>query len=121
MTGTDLCVNKPHSVPVIFEPPCNSWPGKIIKHCLNYLTSSACYPIHAGFLRGMFFDPEDRGDRCSLTFNGLRGVISQKIELFIATAVRTSDPTIIPVVLYGCKMLFLLPREDHIFLYLKRK
>ena len=24
MTGTDLCVNKPHLVPVIFEPPC-SW------------------------------------------------------------------------------------------------
>jgi len=24
MTGTDLCVNKPHSVPVIFEPPCIS-------------------------------------------------------------------------------------------------
>jgi hypothetical protein len=22
MTGTDLCVNKPHCVPVIFEPPC---------------------------------------------------------------------------------------------------
>jgi len=22
MTGTDLCVNKPHAVPVIFEPPC---------------------------------------------------------------------------------------------------
>jgi hypothetical protein len=22
MTETDLCVNKPHSVPVIFEPPC---------------------------------------------------------------------------------------------------
>jgi hypothetical protein len=22
MTGTDLCVNKPHFVPVIFEPPC---------------------------------------------------------------------------------------------------
>jgi len=22
MTGTDLCVNKPHLVPVIFEPPC---------------------------------------------------------------------------------------------------
>jgi len=22
MTGTDLCVNKPQSVPVIFEPPC---------------------------------------------------------------------------------------------------
>jgi hypothetical protein len=22
MTGADLCVNKPQSVPVIFEPPC---------------------------------------------------------------------------------------------------
>jgi hypothetical protein len=22
MTGTDLCVNKPQSVPVMFEPPC---------------------------------------------------------------------------------------------------
>ena len=22
MTGTDLCVNKPQSVPVIFQPPC---------------------------------------------------------------------------------------------------
>ena len=22
MTGTDLCVNKPFTVPVIFEPPC---------------------------------------------------------------------------------------------------
>jgi hypothetical protein len=27
-----------------------------------------------------------------LTFNGLHGVISQKIVLFITTAVRTSDP-----------------------------
>jgi len=24
MTGTDLCVNKPVTVPVIFEPPCSS-------------------------------------------------------------------------------------------------
>jgi len=24
MTGTDLCVNKPQSIPVIFEPPCIS-------------------------------------------------------------------------------------------------
>jgi hypothetical protein len=30
-----------------------------------------------------------------LTFNRLHGVISQKIELFITTAVRTSGPTII--------------------------
>lgn len=28
-----------------------------------------------------------------LTFNGLQGVISQKIELFITIAVRTSNPT----------------------------
>jgi hypothetical protein len=27
-----------------------------------------------------------------LTFNGLHGVISQKIVLFITTAVRTSNP-----------------------------
>jgi hypothetical protein len=27
-----------------------------------------------------------------LTFNGLHGVISQKIEFFITTAVRTSNP-----------------------------
>jgi hypothetical protein len=29
-----------------------------------------------------------------LTFNGLHGVISQKTEPFITTAVRTSDPVI---------------------------
>jgi hypothetical protein len=29
-----------------------------------------------------------------LTFNGLHGVISQKVEVFIITAVRTSDPTL---------------------------
>jgi hypothetical protein len=28
-----------------------------------------------------------------LTFNGLHGVISRKIELFLTTAVRTSNPT----------------------------
>jgi hypothetical protein len=29
MSGTDLCVNKPHSVPVIFEPPCILFSGII--------------------------------------------------------------------------------------------
>jgi hypothetical protein len=37
---------------------------------------------------------------CSLdhwsTFNGLHGIISQKPELFITTALRTSSPTVIP-------------------------
>jgi hypothetical protein len=42
---------------------------------------------------------EAGGNLCSfplklqLTFNGLHGIMSQKIELFITTAVRTSDPT----------------------------
>jgi hypothetical protein len=35
----------------------------------------------AGFLLGLFFDPEDGSDM--LTFNGLHGVISQNIILFI--------------------------------------
>jgi hypothetical protein len=58
---------------------------------------SACYLLHAGFLLGLYFDPEDEGDmfpaKCLLTFNGLHGVISQKIELFITTAVGPSNPT----------------------------
>jgi hypothetical protein len=49
----------------------------------------------AGFLLGLFFDPEDDGDppKCWLTFNRLHSVISQKTELFITTAVGTSNPT----------------------------
>jgi hypothetical protein len=47
-------------------------------------------------LFGLFFDPEDGGDmflqKLRLTSNGLHGVISQKIVLFITTAVRTSNP-----------------------------
>jgi hypothetical protein len=41
---------------------------------------------------GSFFDPGDTRDvppKRLFTFNGLYGVISQKIELFITTAVRT--------------------------------
>jgi len=36
MTGTDLCVNKPQSVPVIFEPPCT----------LNTVTVTVCKNDH---------------------------------------------------------------------------
>jgi hypothetical protein len=46
--------------------------------------------IHTGFFLGL--DPEDGGDiflRNLLTLNGLRCVTSQKIELFITTAVIT--------------------------------
>jgi hypothetical protein len=45
---------------------------------------------------GLFFDPEDGGDvptKRQLTFNGLHSSISQKILLFITTAVRTSNST----------------------------
>jgi hypothetical protein len=53
--------------------------------------------LHAGFLLGLFFDPEDGGSifipKRPLTFNGLHGVISQKIYLFIITAGRTSNLT----------------------------
>jgi hypothetical protein len=48
---------------------------------------SACHLLsQAGFLLGLFFDPEDGGDvpkKRRLTFNGLHSVIAQKIELFI--------------------------------------
>jgi hypothetical protein len=51
--------------------------------------------FHAGILLGLF-DPAD-GDgvlpKRRMTFNELRGVISQKIVLFITTADRTSNPT----------------------------
>jgi hypothetical protein len=56
-----------------------------------------CSPLKAGLLLGFFFDPEDGDDvppKSWLTFNRLHGVISQKIVLFITTAVRTSNATI---------------------------
>jgi hypothetical protein len=51
---------------------------------------------HAGFLLGLFFDPEDGGNmflqNFRFTFNGLHAAISQKIGFFLTTALRTSDP-----------------------------
>jgi hypothetical protein len=44
----------------------------------------------------LFFNPEDGGDmflRKMLIFNGLHSFISQKTELFITTAVKTSNLT----------------------------
>jgi hypothetical protein len=41
-------------------------------------------------------DPEDGGDvppQLRLTLNGLHGVISQKMILFMTTALKTSNPT----------------------------
>jgi hypothetical protein len=39
-------------------------------------------------LLGLFFDPEDGGD----IFKRLYGLVPQMTELFITTAVRTSNP-----------------------------
>jgi hypothetical protein len=50
--------------------------------------------LHSGFLHGLFVDSKNRSDvppKCQLTADGLRGVIPQKIELFITTSVRTSN------------------------------
>jgi hypothetical protein len=50
---------------------------------------ATCY--NAGFLLG-FFGPEDEGDvflKKSADFDRLHDIVSQKIVLFITTAVRT--------------------------------
>jgi hypothetical protein len=43
-------------------------------------------------MHGLFFDPDDSDDmflrNVRLTFNGLHGVISQKIQLFITPGVE---------------------------------
>jgi hypothetical protein len=52
--------------------------------------------LHASFLLGSFFDPEDGGNvppKRWLTFNGVHDIIYQTLLLFITTAVRTSYPT----------------------------
>jgi hypothetical protein len=53
--------------------------------------------FHAGFLLSLFFRPwkwrRYVPPKRRLTLKGLHGVISQKLVLFITTAVRTSNPT----------------------------
>jgi hypothetical protein len=57
--------------------------------------SSACYLLHAGFLPGLFFNPEDGSNitllKCQMTFNGLHSITSQKTELLITTTVRIAN------------------------------
>jgi hypothetical protein len=68
----------------------------------------------------LFFDRECEGDvflsKSRFIFNGLHGVISQKIEHFINTAERTSDPTLVDktvqrqaLVSEASRIRFLLP------------
>jgi hypothetical protein len=55
-------------------------------------------------LLNYFFDPEDGGDvppKRRLQLNGLHGVTSQMMILFITTAVKTSNLTILNLVQLG--------------------
>jgi hypothetical protein len=49
--------------------------------------ASPCYLLHAGFLLGLIFDPNNEGgmflSKRRLTFNGLHGIISKNVVLFI--------------------------------------
>jgi hypothetical protein len=54
-------------------------------YLLGFNALKSCHQLHAGFLLGLFFDPEDGSyvpPKRRLTFNRLHYVISQKIELF---------------------------------------
>jgi hypothetical protein len=72
-----------------------SSPCRIILRCILDITFAFTY----AFLLGLFFVswrwrryvPPKR----HLTFNGLHGVMSEETEIFITTAVRTSNPTLI--------------------------
>jgi hypothetical protein len=59
--------------------------------------------FHAGILLGLF-DPEDGGDvspKRRLTFNGLHGVISPKILLFITYKIKSFTVVSIQIAAFG--------------------
>jgi hypothetical protein len=61
---------------------CGIMPCSPLKANRRFVATS----FHADFLLGLFLDPENWCDvppKLRLTFNGLHGVISQKIELFL--------------------------------------
>jgi hypothetical protein len=68
-----------------------------VERCFRRICRSACYPLLRLFLAQLILRPWRCGQyvllKFSLTFFGLHGVISQKILLFITTAVRISNPT----------------------------
>jgi hypothetical protein len=64
-----------------------------ISQARNYI--NRCQP-YAGFLLDLSFGTENVGDKFPkrrLTCDGLHGVISRMIEMFITTAVRASNHT----------------------------
>jgi hypothetical protein len=50
--------------------------------------------LRAFFIVGLLFNPEDKffSQERRLIFNGLNSIISQKMEIFITTALTTSGP-----------------------------
>jgi hypothetical protein len=78
--------------------PCS--PLKVNRHfggtCRLHLQQTSCYLLSRWFLARLILRPwrwrRHIPPKCRLTFNGLYGIISQKLELFITTAVRTSNP-----------------------------
>ena len=57
MTGTDLCVNKPQSVPVIFEPPCTN---KFVLICV--VNSCLSLKLYFVFIRHFAIESAEYGD-----------------------------------------------------------
>jgi hypothetical protein len=59
---------------------------------------TVCCQLHAGFLLGLDFDPDDEGDmfmqNVSLLSLDCMHIISLKTKPFITTAVRTSDTSL---------------------------
>jgi hypothetical protein len=57
------------------------------QHEASSKQTCACYLLHAGFLLGLLFGPEDGSytffRSVILTFIGLHGIVSQRIELFL--------------------------------------
>jgi hypothetical protein len=73
-----------------------SWKVTIWKS-VKHIGQAPAICFHAGFLLRLFFRPwrwrRYVPPKRRLTLNGLHGVISQKMALFITTAVITSNPT----------------------------
>jgi hypothetical protein len=59
----------------------------LLVYVVCWSCASAWYLLHIGFLLGLFFDDEDRGNivlwNMVLIFTGLYSIISQKIGLFV--------------------------------------
>jgi hypothetical protein len=67
----------------------------ILKENTASIFSVACCLLHAGFLLGLFFSPEDGGNIFLGNLTDFHWTTQHYIpeEFFISTAMRTSNPT----------------------------